>query len=214
MTGALSRLGWPAFAGMGVMLLLGVMAFYLSGTHHSSRGQPQLPPIPPVSISPGFVGELPFGAWKLVCQGLQPSSSSSAAASAPKRLCRANARVLVKGKGDQQILAAGFNVLMIDTVDHPAIMFRLPLGARVASSISFAIDKNTLFTAPLRCTDKECVAQGALPATALDQMKAGKTLMLVYTVKDKDLKDRKIRVEQMLYGFPEAFAAMSVAMAS
>jgi len=211
MTGALSRLGWPAFAGMGVMLLLGVMAFYLTGTHHSSRGQPKLPPIPQVNISPGFVGELPIGAWKLVCQDLQ---QTPAAASGPKRLCRTNARVLVKGKGDQQILAAGFNVLMIDTVDHPAIMFRLPLGARVAPSIGFAVDKNTLFTAPLRCSDKECVAQGALPADALDQMKSGKTLVLIYTVKDKDQKDRKIRVEQMLYGFPEAFAAMSVAMAS
>lgn len=211
MTGTLSRLGWPAFAGMGVMLLLGVMAFYLTGTHRSSRGQPKLPPIPQVNISPGFVGELPIGAWKLVCQDLQ---QTPAAASGPKRLCRTNARVLVKGRGDQQILAAGFNVLMIDTVDHPAIMFRLPLGARVASSIGFAVDKNTLFTAPLRCSDKECVAQGALPADALDQMKSGKTLVLIYTVKDKDQKDRKIRVEQMLYGFPEAFAAMTVAMAS
>jgi hypothetical protein len=45
-------------------------------------------------------------------------------------------------------------------------------------------------------------------------MKAGKTLMLVYTVRDKEQKDHKIRVDQMLYGFPEAFAAMSLAMAS
>jgi invasion protein IalB len=121
---------------------------------------------------------------------------------------------MVKTKTDQQILAAGFNVLMIDTIDHPAIMFRLPMGARAAQTIGFAIDKHTLFRAPVRCSVKECVAQGALPADALEQMKSGKTLMLVYTVRDKEQKDHKIRVDQMLYGFPEAFAAMSVAMAS
>ena len=213
MTDTFSRLGWPAFAGLGVMLLLGTLAFYLTGTLRHSRHEPQLPPIPPANIQAGFVGEMPFGAWKLMCQNLQQPAAEAQAA-APKRLCRANARVMVKTKGDQQILAAGFNVLMIDTIDHPAIMFRLPLGARAAQTIGFAIDKNTLFRAPVRCSDKECVAQGALPAEALEQMKAGKTLMLVYTVRDREQKDHKIRVDQMLYGFPEAFSAMSVAMAS
>jgi invasion protein IalB len=211
MTDAFSRLGWPAFAGFGIMLLLGTLAFYLTGTLHSSKRQAPLPPIPTANIQPGFVGEMPFGAWKLVCQNLQQAAAD---ATSPKRLCRANARVLVKAKGDQQILAAGFNVLMIDTINHPAIMFRLPLGARAAQTIGFAIDRNTTFRAPVRCTEKECVAQGALPAEALEQMKSGKTLMLVYTVRDKEQKDHKIRVDQMLYGFPEAFAAMSVAMAS
>ena len=191
------------------MLLLGVLAFYLSGTMRSSRKQPGLPPIPAVNIQPGFVGEMSIGAWKLLCQNLQTTG-----ANAPKRLCRANARVMVKGKDEKPILAAGFNVLMIDTVDHPAIMFRMPVGAHVAPTIGFAIDKNTVFNAPLRCTDKECVAQGALPPDALEQMKSGKTLMLVYTVRDAQQKDHKIRVDQLLYGFPEAYAAMSTAMAS
>jgi len=213
MTDTFSRLGWPAFAGLGIMMLLGTLAFYLTGTLHSSKRQPPLPPIPVANIQPGFVGEMPFGAWKLMCQNLQQAAVEGQAAS-PKRLCRANARVIVKAKGDQQILAAGFNVLMVDTIDHPAIMFRLPLGARAAQTIGFAIDKNTLFTAPVRCSDKDCVSQGALPAEALEQMKSGKTLMLIYTVRDREQKDRKIRVDQMLYGFPEAFAAMSVAMAS
>lgn len=213
MTDTFSRLGWPAFAGIGIMLLLGTLAFYLTGTLRHSKLEPQLPPIPPANIQAGFVGEMPFGAWKLMCQNLQQPAAEAQAAS-PKRLCRANARVMLKTKDNQQILAAGFNVLMIDTVDHPAILFRLPLGARAAQSIGFAIDRNTLFRAPIRCSDKECVAQGALPAQALEQMKTGKTLMLVYTVRDKEQKDRKIRVDQMLYGFPEAYSAMSVAMAS
>jgi invasion protein IalB len=213
MTNAFSRIGWPAFAGVGMMLLLGVLAFYLSGTMRSSRGQPKLPPIPALNVQPGFVGEMSIGAWKLVCQNLQAAAAEGQAPS-PKRLCRANARVTVKGKDAQPVLAAGFNVLMIDTVDHPAIMFRLPIGARVAPTIGFAIDKNTVFQAPLRCSEKECVAQGALPAEALEQMKSGKTLMLVYTVRDAQMKDHKVRVDQMLYGFPEAFAAMTTAMAS
>ena len=208
-----SRLGWPAFAGMGVMLLLGVLAFSLTGTRKHSVSHSNLPPIATASIQPGFVGEHSFGAWKLVCQNLQ-QGGAEADAKAPRHLCRANARVLVKGPDKQLLLAAGFNILMIDRINHPAIMFRLPLGASASTSIGFAIDKSTLFTAPLRCSRKECIAQGALPPDALAQMRSGRTLMLVYTVKDKAQKDRKVRVDQMLYGFPQAYEAMTSAMAS
>lgn len=210
-----TRLGWPAYAGGAVVLLaVTLTAVFWSGDRSSGEvAQQDLPPVQTADIPPGFVGEQPFGAWKLVCQNVQ-APATAVAASAPKRLCRANARTVVKGPNNQKLLAAGFNVLMIDTVNHPAIMFRLPLGARAATSIGFAIDKNTVFTAPLKCSKKECVAQGALPAEALEQMRAGQKLMVVYTIRDKQQKERKVRVDQMLYGFPQAFDAMQTAMAS
>ena len=210
-----TRLGWPAYAGGAVVLLaVTLIAIFWSGGRSTEEiAQENLPPVQTADIPPGFVGEQPFGAWKLVCQNVQ-APAAAAAASSPKRLCRTNARTLVNGPNNQKFLAAGFNVLMIDTVNHPAIMFRLPLGARAATSIGFAIDKNTIFTAPLKCSKKECVAQGALPAEALEQMRAGQKLMVIYTIKDKEQKERKVRVDQMLYGFPQAFDAMQTAMAS
>ncbi len=209
-----SRLGWPAYAGAAVVLFAVTLlvVFWKGGEKPGEVAEADLPPVQTAEIPPGFVGEQPFGAWKLMCQNVQPSTA--AAATTPKRLCRANARTIVNGPNNQKLLAAGFNVLMIDTVSHPAIMFRLPVGARVGSKIGFAIDKNTIFTAPLKCSAKECVAQGALPPEALEQMKAGQKLMVIYTIKDKEQKERKVRVDQMLYGFPQAFDAMQAAMAS
>jgi invasion protein IalB len=208
-----TRLGWPAYAGGAVVLLSLTMiaVFWSGGSDPAETAQENLPPVQTADIPAGFVGEQPFGAWKLVCQNVQAPAATT---SAPKRLCRANARTIVNGPNNQKLLAAGFNVLMIDTVNHPAIMFRLPLGARAATSIGFAIDKNTVFSAPLKCSKKECVAQGALPVEALDQMRAGRKLMVIYTIKDKEQKERKVRVDQMLYGFPQAFDAMQAAMAS
>lgn len=211
-----SRLGWPAYAGGAVVLfsMTLIAIFWTGGSGSDDMAQADLPPVQTADIPPGFVGEQPFGAWKLVCQNVQPPAAAAAGSASPKRLCRANARTIVNGPQNQKLLAAGFNVLMIDTVDRPAIMFRLPVGARVGSSIGFAIDKNTIFTAPLKCSAKECVAQGALPAEALEQMKAGQKLMVIYTIKDKAQKERKVRVDQMLHGFPQAFDAMQTAMAS
>lgn len=208
-----TRLGWPAYAGGAVVLLSLTMiaVFWSGGSDPTETAQENLPPVQTADIPAGFVGEQPFGAWKLVCQNVQVPAATT---SAPKRLCRANARTIVNGPNNQKLLAAGFNVLMIDTVNHPAIMFRLPLGARAATSIGFAIDKNTVFSAPLKCSKKECVAQGALPVEALEQMRAGRKLMVIYTIKDKEQKERKVRVDQMLYGFPQAFDAMQAAMAS
>jgi invasion protein IalB len=210
-----TRLGWPAYAGGAVVLLaVTLIAVFWSGGRSADQvAQADLPPVQTADIPPGFVGEQPFGAWKLVCQNVQ-APAAAAASSSPKRLCRANARTVVNGPNNQKLLAAGFNVLMIDTVSHPAIMFRLPPGAQAATSIGFAIDRNTVFTAPLKCSKNECVAQGALPAEALEQMRAGQKLMVIYTIKDKEQKDRKVRVDQMLYGFPQAFDAMQTAMAS
>jgi len=189
-----------------------IVVFWSGGRSADQVAQENLPPVQTADIPPGFVGEQPFGAWKLVCQKVQAPTAT--ASNSPKRLCRTNARTVVNGPNNQKFLAAGFNVLMIDTVSHPAIMFRLPLGARAATSIGFAIDKNTIFTAPLKCSKTECVAQGALPADALEQMRAGQKLMVIYTIKDKEKKERKVRVDQMLYGFPQAFDAMQTAMAS
>ena len=215
MTSYLTKLDWRIYAAIGATLfvVLTVIVFFVSGGSKQSAFA-KLPPVQTADIPAGFVGEQSFGAWKLVCQNLDAATQANA--QAPKRLCRANARMMAKMKGENQkpFLAAGFNILMVDNQPNPAIMFRLPLGARAASTIGFAIDENTFFSAPLRCSDKECTAQGALPTEALAQMRDGQTLKLIYTIKDAAKKDRKVRVDQILYGFPQAYEAMTSAMAS
>lgn len=215
MTSYLAKLDWRIYAALGATLfvVLTLIVFFANGGGRQNAFA-NLPPVQTADIPPGFVGEQSFGAWKLVCQNLDGAAQASE--QAPKRLCRTNARMMARMKGENQkpFLAAGFNVLMVDNQDKPAIMFRLPLGARAASTIGFAIDENTFFTAPLRCSDKECTAQGALPSEALEQMRDGQTLKLIYTIKDSTQKDRKVRVDQILYGFPQAYEAMTSAMAS
>ena len=45
-------------------------------------------------------------------------------------------------------------------------------------------------------------------------MKAGKTLSLIYTIKDRQQKEKKVRVDQLLHGFPQSYDAMSRAITS
>lgn len=216
MQNLLSKFGWPVYAGAGALVLvIGVLIFVFSGSRTPEQAALNLPPVQTADVQPGFVGQQPFGAWTLVCQNLKAKDpAAAAAATTPKRICRTNARMIVKGPNKQALLAAGFNVLMLDTRKSPAIIFRLPAGARAGASIGFAVDKNTMFTAPLKCSQKECIAQGALPSEALEQMRQGQTLKLLYTIKDKTQKDRKVRVDQLLHGFRQSYDAMTSAMAS
>ena len=173
----------------------------------------QLPPIAKADIQPGFVGSQAFGLWTLICQDLEaPATAPAEDETAPKRLCRTNAQLTVRGPNNAMLLAAGFNVVMMDTQPMPAIVFRLPPSARAAGHANFAIDDNTMFEAPLRCGEKECLVQGALPAEALEQMRAGRTLSVVYTVKDRQQQDKKVRVDQLLHGFRESYDAMTRAI--
>jgi invasion protein IalB len=120
----------------------------------------------------------------------------------------------MRGPNNAMLLAAGFNVLMLDTKKTPAILLRLPPSARAAASADFAIDQNTTFQAPLRCTAKECLLQAALPVEAVEQMRSGQTLSVIYTVKDRRQQDRKVQVDQPLHGFRQSYDAMVRAMAA
>lgn len=216
MQNLMTKFGWAGYAGAAALVLtISVLIFVFSGTSEQTPQTADLPPVQTADVQPGFVGQQPFGAWTLVCQNLKPRDAAAATAQTlPKRLCRTNAKMIVAGPNKKALLAAGFNVLMLDTKKTPAIIFRLPLGARAAATIGFAIDKNTMFTAPLKCSEKECIAQGALPSEALAQMRQGQTLKLIYTIKDKTQKDRKVRVDQLLHGFRQAYDAMTSAMAT
>ena len=190
-----SKFGWPVYAGAGaVVATIAVLVYAFSGSSPSAPTTAALPPVQTANIQPGFVGQQPFGAWTLVCQNLTPKDPAATTPNLPKRLCRTNARMIVKGPDQKALLAAGFNILMLDTKKSPAIIFRLPLGARASTSIGFAVDKNTLFTAPLKCTQKECIAQGALPQDALAQMREGQTLKLIYTIKAQLWRSMWIRM--------------------
>ena len=171
----------------------------------------RLPPIDQAKIEPGFVGQHKFGLWTLICENVTPPGA--AAETPPARLCRSNARMTVRGPNNAALLAAGFNIVMMKSQPAPGMLFRLPPAAAAADSISFAIDKNTLFKAPLKCSKTECVAQGALPKEAVDQLRSGATLSVLYTVKDREQKPRQVRVDQLLHGFRQSYDAMASAIA-
>ncbi len=167
----------------------------------------RLPPVQDVAIEPGFVGKQAFGLWTMSCHNVQKPGEAVG-----KRLCLTNAKMIVRGANNTSVLAAGFNIVMMNNQPAPGILFVLPLGARASESVSFAIDKNAAFKAPIKCNAKQCLVQGALPAEAVEQLRAGQTLSLVYTVKDRQLKDRQVRVDQLLHGFRQSFDAMSRAI--
>jgi len=221
MKNILNSNNWIGYSAVGVLILISLVAvFWGRNTGPGQVAAPgtavKLPPIAAADIKPGFVGSQPFGLWTLVCQNLKPPATPPAEGQAapPKRVCRTNARMTVKGPNNAVLLAAGFNVLMMDTKQTPAIMFRVPPAASAADSANFVIDKNTMFKAPLRCTKTECVVQGALPPEALEQMKKGRALSLIYTIKDKQQQDKKVRVEQLLHGFKQSYDAMTKAIAA
>lgn len=210
---------WIGFGAVGVLVLISVAAIFWASSSGSGPGQPpvvKLPPIANANIQPGFQGTQPFGLWTLVCQNVKPPATPPAAGqpAPPKRVCRTNARMTVRGPNNAVLLAAGFNVIMMDTKQTAAILFRVPPAAAAADSVNFAIDENTMFKAPLRCTKTECLVQGALPAEALEQMKKGRTLSLIYTIKDKQQQDKKVRVDQLLHGFSQSYTAMTKAISA
>lgn len=208
-----SGFGWTTFAGVGAaIIVIGLTIYALSGFGKPAARLAQLPPVQTVDVQPGFEGKQPFGLWTLMCQSVQAKAST--AAGQPTRLCRTNARMMVQGPNNATLLAAGFNVLMLDTKRNPAIVFRLPPAASAANSIGFAIDRNTMFTASLKCSPQECIAQGALPSEALAQMRQGQLLKVIYTIRDKSQKERKVRVDQLLHGFRQSYDAMTSALAS
>lgn len=186
----------------------------------ANRGQGPdgaLPPIQAVNIEPGFTGKQAFGLWTLICESAPPKQAEAVADAAnpppaPVRFCRTNARMMVRNMDNLPLLAAGFNVVMTKSQPAPGIIFRIPPAASAATTINFLIDDNAMFEAPLTCTEKECTAQGALPAEAVEQMRNGKVLALIYTIKDQSNQDKKVRVEQRLHGFKESFDAMARAI--
>ncbi|MCE9521434.1 MAG: invasion associated locus B family protein [Alphaproteobacteria bacterium] len=198
---------WMAFAAAFVVIIISAAAIVFASRPSLT---PPLPPIKSAQIAPGFVGKHQFGLWMLVCETPPPAAAETPV---PKHLCRANARMTVRTpNSNTPMLAAGFNIIMADTQASPGLLFRLPPAARAAGTINFFIDANTTFQAPLRCSQQECFAQGAVPPAAIEQMRNGRTLSLVYTVKDRQQKDIKVRVDQLLHGFRQAYDGMVKAM--
>lgn len=201
---------WVGIAAVAALIWVTVLAIQWSREERRPGAQEQaqrLPPIQDVDIGPGFVGKQAFGLWTLSCHNVQKPTDAAA-----KRLCLTNARMTVRGPKNSVVLVAGFNVVMMNTQPAPGILFVLPLGARASQKVDFAIDKNTAFTAPIKCNAKQCLVQGVLPPDAIAQLRTGKTLTLVYTVKDAKQQDRKVYVNQLLHGFRQSFEAMSRAV--
>ena len=202
---------WIGYTAVGVLVLISLAAVFMA-SRPAPPGARTLPPIQQVQISPGFVGTQPFGLWTLMCENLP--AQAAVAQPAARRVCRTNARVVVRGPNNAPLLAAGLNIVMMDTQKSPGLLFRLPPAAQAADNINFAIDTNPMFKAPLHCSAKECLAQGVLPADAIEQMRQGRTLSVLYTIKDRQQKDRKVRVDQLLHGFRQSYDAMTRAMSA
>lgn len=204
---------WIGYAAAVVLVIVSFAAVYFASQPVSRQSAIQLPAITDVDVKPGFVGRQPFGLWTLFCENLKaPETAPPEGQPRPKRVCRTNARMTVRGPNNALLLAAGFNVVMLDTTKTPGILFRLPPSARAAANANFAIDKNTMFKAPLRCSQTECLLQGALPPEALEQMRSGHTLSLIYTIKDREQKNKTVRVDQLLHGFRQSYDAMTRAI--
>ena len=204
---------WVGFAAAVVLILISLAAIFVGsrGTRAPKDAQ-LLPPIQPARIEPGFVGQHKFGLWTLICENVALQAGTPQPS--PVRVCRTNARMMVRGPGNAPLLAAGFNVVMMKTQALPGLMFRLPPSARAADSVNFVIDENSMFKAPLKCTQTECIARGALPQQAVEQMRSGRKLSLIYTIKNRAQQDRKVRVDQPLHGFRESFDAMTRAISA
>jgi invasion protein IalB len=172
----------------------------------------QLPPIfPAATIDANFSGTHAFGLWTLICEMVHPPAAPGALTAPPeRRICRVNAQKRVRAN-NQILLAAGFNVLYAGPTKEPAVLFRLPPTASAGDHVDFAIDDNTTFQAPMgKCSPNGCVVQGILPAQALAQMKTGKVLSIVYTANIGG-QMKSVRVDQLLYGFPESFDGLTKA---
>lgn len=191
-------------AAVAALIWVSVVAIQWSREKRPGPAAIRLPPIQNVTIEPGFIGKQAFGLWTLHCRNVGETAA--------KRLCRTNARMTIRGPNNTAVLAAGFNVVMMNTQPVPGVLFVLPLGAKASESVSFAIDQNTAFKAPIKCNATQCFVQGALPAEAVEQLRTGRTLSLIYTIKDKQQQDRQVRVDQLLHGFRQSFDAMSRAI--
>jgi invasion protein IalB len=194
-------------AAVAALIWVSVLAIQLSRESRQGPSAVRLPPIQDVNIEPGFVGKQTFGLWTLSCHNVQRPGDTEA-----KRLCLTNAKMTVRGPNNTAVLAAGFNVVMMNTQPAPGVLFVLPLGAAASDSVSFAVDQNPAFEAPIKCNEKQCLVQGALPAEAIEQLRTGRTLSVVYTIKDKQKQDRKVRVDQLLHGFRQSYDAMARAI--
>jgi invasion protein IalB len=200
---------WVGVAAIGMLVLVSVAAAFWASRRQPSEGSAvRLPPIKNVKIDPGFIGNQAFGFWTLHCENRAAQGEEG------KRVCLTNAKTLIAGPGNKPVMAAGFSIVMMNTQPVPGALFILPPAANPAEGASFAIDRNTVFRAPINCLPKQCLVQGALPPEAIEQLRSGHTLTLVYSVKDGAQKDRKVRVDQLLHGFRQSYDAMARAMAS
>ena len=210
----LNSTNWLGYISAIMLIGISFAAVFLAQSLPGARqvGPLQLPPIIHLEVDASFTGNHTFGFWTLVCENVKPHMPAGAPAVAARRICRTNAQKRVQSN-DQILLAAGFNVLFVGPEKQPGVLFRLPPSASAGDHINFAVDKNAMFQAPLgRCSADECIVQGMLPPEALDQMKVGSTLTVIYTASIDD-KNRAIQVEQSLHGFRESFDALTKATA-
>jgi invasion protein IalB len=214
----LNSTNWVGYISAIALIAVSFAAAFV-GAKKAGPGQigaiaPQLPPIFPASVDANFSGTHTFGLWTLICETVHPPAAPGALAPPPdRRICRVNAQKRVRAN-NQVLLAAGFNVLYAGPTKQPAVLFRLPPTANAGDHVDFAVDNNTTFQAPMgNCTPGGCIVQGILPAQALAQMKTGHVLSVVYTA-NINQKAQAVRVDQLLYGFPESFDALTKASGS
>lgn len=89
----------------------------------------------------------------------------------------------------------------VDGVGDPVFEVRVPMGVRLATGLTVAVDEQPTVTLPFeRCAQDGCVAQALLKRELLDRLKQGETLDLQV----EDQARNAIRVRMSLVGFSTA----------
>lgn len=189
-------------------VIFSLLATVLAASGASARPDVPLPRPAPDSIRP----EGPQPAPVMQAAAAAPSPVIGAAAADFQRVqnwtvkCRTTGQrrcilyqtVLFGDENPSVIVArAGY----VQGISDPVLEVRVPMGVRLATGLTVAVDSQPAFTLPFeRCAQDGCVAQATLRKELLEKFSKGETLDL--QVEDQARND--IRVRMSLVGFATA----------
>jgi invasion protein IalB len=201
---------------LGATLASAIAALYLAA------GMPALPGIAGEvaaaiagrNLTPGFVGMMQFGQWRLICvpgpgPGIDmPSSDLPASNSAPARFnaCRVNQEVTAAGNPDHVIIAA--NLSVVGANRSPVLMLRMPPTAQTGEKIALELEEGPALETTVRsCTKRECLAAGEPTREDWTRLVASRTLRVTFPAPGRQM----VFVDLGTNGLAEAASAMTLA---
>jgi invasion protein IalB len=204
-------------------LILGAMAFTGLCALYLAAGTPALPglagevaaAVAGRNLSPGFVGVMQFGRWRLICEPgpgpgplADPGNANAAPANTGPRIntCRVNQEVAAAGDPRHVIVAA--NLSVVGANRSPSLMLRLPATARAGDKIALTLDDDhALDTIVRACTERECLAAGGLTREDWTRLVASRALHVTFPAVGRQM----VFVDLDSDGLAEAASAMTLA---